>query len=131
MTGPVFSLRELSTELKNTDFHFQSLVKTTWLLSKTLHKHLTYIYIYIYMRIVKKFLLGFMIFEIIFIFSFWNKNFKRIGCVKARFLYIDRVEITSDKSGRSQMFLKTGDLKNSAIFTRKYLYWSLFLKNLL
>ena len=50
MTGPVFSLRELSTELKNTGFHFQSLVKTTRLLSKTLHKHL-YIYIYIYIYI--------------------------------------------------------------------------------
>ena len=39
LTGPVFSLRELGTDLKNTDFHFQNLVKTTRFCSKTLHKH--------------------------------------------------------------------------------------------
>ena len=51
----------------------------------------------------------FTIFEIIF--SFWNKDFKRIGCAKARLLKIDRVDILSDRSIRSYMFFKTGILK--------------------
>ena len=44
---------------------------------------------------------------------------------------IDRVEITSDRSSRLQIFFKTGDLKNSAIFTRKHLCLSLFVIKLL
>ena len=83
------------------------------------------------MRIVKYFFLRFTIFEIIFIFLCQNKNFKRIGCVKARLLWIDHVKITSDRSNCLQMFFKTGDLKNSAIFTTKHLCWSLFLIKLL
>ena len=34
------------------------------------------------------------------------------------------------RSSRSQMFFKVAILKNSAIFTEKYLYWSLFSINL-
>ena len=37
---PVFSLREPSTDLKTTHFHFQNLSKTTGF--RTLHKHYTY-----------------------------------------------------------------------------------------
>ena len=50
-------------------------------------------------------------FVIVFIFSFWSKNFKRSRCAKSRLLWIDRVEITCDRSSRSWMFFKTGDLK--------------------
>ena len=50
------------------------------------------------MRIVKLlFFLRFEIFEIIFIFSLWSKNFKRKGCAKVRLLQIARTEITSDR----------------------------------
>ena len=38
--------------------------------------------------------LRFTIFEIIFTFLFWKKNFKRIACAKARLLQIDCVEIS-------------------------------------
>ena len=121
MTGPVFLLSELSTDLKNTD-------------SKTFHKR------YIYMRIVKLFLrftiffilyfsyfYFYFYFDYFYIFVLKRSNIKRIGCAKARLLYIDHVEITSDRNSRSLMFFKTGDLKNSAIFTRKHLCLSLFL----
>ena len=47
MTGPVFLQHELSIDLKNTDFHFKNLGKTTDFHGKTLHKHS--------MRIVKYF----------------------------------------------------------------------------
>ena len=73
----------------------------------------------------------FTIFGIIFIFSFWNKNFKRIGCAKTKLVSIDRVEITYDRSSHLQMFFKTGDLKILAIFKIKHLCWSLFLTKLL
>ena len=49
-----------------------------------------------------------------------------MGCAKARLLWIGHFEIISDKKSGLQMFFKTGDLKNSAIFTRKHLCWSLF-----
>ena len=63
MTGQVFSLRELGTDLKNTVFTFKILVKPR----DFVVKH--YINI-IYMRILKYFFLRFTIFEIIFIFAF-------------------------------------------------------------
>ena len=119
MTGPVFSLYELVTYLKNTDFHFSNLGKTAGFRSKTLHKHYIYENCKIYF------------FEIIFTFSFWNKNFQKIGCARARLLLLDCVEVTFHRSSGSQMFFKTGDVENSAIFTRKHLYWSLFLIKLL
>ena len=53
---------------------------TTGVRSRTLHKH----YIH-YMRIAD-FFVTFTIFEIIFIFSFWNKTSERIGYAKARLL---------------------------------------------
>ena len=34
----------------------------------------------------------------------------RFSLLKTRLLLIDRVEITSDRGSRSQMFFKTGDL---------------------
>ena len=40
VTSSVFSLRELSTDLKNTDVHFYSLGKTTGFRNKTLQKHI-------------------------------------------------------------------------------------------
>ena len=50
----------------------------------------TWPYINMYMRIVIFFFFFFFFrfttFEINFTFSFWNKNFKRIGCAKARLL---------------------------------------------
>ena len=64
------------------------------------------------------FFLRFTNFEIIFIFSFWNKNCKRIYCAKAILLQIGLVEITSKRNSRSNMFFKTGDLKNSAILKK-------------
>ena len=81
-----------------------------------------------YLRIVKyfwDFICLIHAFGDFFIFSFCNKNFKRIGCAKARLLLIDHVKIASDRSNHSQMFFKTGDLKNSAVFTRKHLCRSL------
>ena len=65
------------------------------------------------------FFLRFTIFETGFIFSLRNKNFKRIGCAKARLLSIDRVEITSDRGSRSQMFFKTRALKSSRNIRKK------------
>ena len=58
MTGAVFSLRELSTDLKNTDFYFSNLGKITAFRGKILHKYRIQ-----YMRIVI-----FFFFEIIFMF---------------------------------------------------------------
>ena len=63
MTGAVFSLRELSTDLKNTDFYFSNLGKITAFRGKILHKYRIQ-----YMRIVIFFFLRFTIFEIIFMF---------------------------------------------------------------
>ena len=77
------------------------------------------------------FFLRFMILQIIFIFSLWNKNFKIIGCTKAKLLQMDCVEIRSDRGSHLQMFFKAGDLKNSAIFTRKHPCLSLFLMKFL
>ena len=74
-------------------------------------------YINMYLRIVFFFFLRFAIFEIIFVFSFWNKNFKRIDCKIQNAL--DRMKTTSDRSSCSRLLFKTGDLKNSAIFPRK------------
>ena len=74
----------------------------------------------------KIFSLNFTIFETIFIFSFWHKNFKIIGCGKPRLLKVAHFEIAYDRSSRSKMFFKNGDLKNSAVFSRKHLCWSLF-----
>ena len=57
-----------------------------------------YIYIYIYEN-CKIYFLRFAIFEIIFIFLLWNKNFKRMSCAKARLLYrliVSAVQKTSD-----------------------------------
>ena len=77
--------------------------------------------IVIFCLLVCLFVLRFTIFEIIFIFWFWNKNFTRIGCAKARLLQIDRIKLTSHRSSCSQMFFKTGNLENFAIFTKKHL----------
>ena len=64
MTGAVFSLRELSADLKNTDFYFSNLGKITAFRGKILHKYRIQ-----YMRIVISFFfLRFTIFEIIFMF---------------------------------------------------------------
>ena len=64
MTGAVFSLRELSTDLKNTDFYFSNLGKITAFRGKILHKYRIQ-----YLRIVISFFfLRFTIFEIIFMF---------------------------------------------------------------
>ena len=60
-------------------------------------------YMNIYMTI------NIIIFETIFILSFWNKNLERMGCAKSILVQIDRVEITSDRSSCSEMFFKTGD----------------------
>ena len=70
VTGPVFSLRELSTDLKNTDYHFQNLGKTTGFCSKILCKHCicdNTIYIWEYFFIFFLFL-SFIVSEINFIF---------------------------------------------------------------
>ena len=54
-------------------------------------------YLNIYMTIIIFFEIHDLYFQIdIFIFLFWNKNFKRIGCAKAGLLYVDRVEIIFD-----------------------------------
>ena len=79
------------------------------------------------MRIVKYIFFTFAISEIIFICSFWNKNFKGLDCAKDRLLQVDRVEITSDRSSTSQIFFKTGYIEYLAIFTRKRLCWDFFL----
>ena len=50
VTGAVFSLRELSTDLKNTDFYFSNLGKITAFRGKILHKYRIQ-----YMRIVISF----------------------------------------------------------------------------
>ena len=62
------------------------------------------------MQLLLFFFLRFTNFEIVFVFSFRHKNFKKMGSAKARLLQIDRVEITSDRSSRMQMSFKTGDL---------------------
>ena len=78
------------------------------------------------MRIVKFFFFLDSQFSKLF-FSFISETrILRIDCAKARLLWTDRLKITSDKSSHSQMFFKTAHLKNSAIFTRKHLYWSFF-----
>ena len=79
------------------------------------------------MRIVKYIFFTFAISEIIFICSFWDKNFKGLDCAKDRLLQVDRVEITSDRSSTSQIFFKTGYIEYLAIFTRKRLCWDFFL----
>ena len=61
-------------------------------------------------------------FSKLFLYFVSETRILRIGCAKARLLYTDHVEITSDKSSHSQMFFKTVHLKTSAIFTRKRLY---------
>ena len=74
VTGPVFSLRELSTDLKNTDYHFQNLGKTTGFCSKILCKHYicdNTIYIWEYCFIFLLFFfffLSFIVSEINFLF---------------------------------------------------------------
>ena len=72
MTGPVFSLRELSTDLKSTDFHFQNLSKNTRFRGKALHKHYIYencnwFFFVLFLRLT--------IFEIIFIFIIFILKF--------------------------------------------------------
>ena len=83
MTGLVFSLRELSTNLKNTDFHFQNLGKPLDFVVKHYIKVLYIIIIIIF------FFLRFTIFDIIFIFLFWSKSFKIIGCAKTSKIALD------------------------------------------
>ena len=124
----VFSLRELSSDLKNR-FLFLKL----GIIFKNLAEGKDFL-VKDYINIIYLWkLYFFFFFEIhnFFMISFWNKNFKRIGCAISRLLSIDHVEITSDRNSRSQMFFKTGDLKNSAMFARKHLCWSLFLRKLL
>ena len=63
------------------------------------------------------------------ILNFWDyffifilkQEFKRIDHKSQIALYWIHVEITSDGSSHLQMFFKTGDLKNLAIFKRKHL----------
>ena len=72
VAGPVFLPRELSTNLKNTDFCF-------WNIGKTRDFVVKHYINFVYMMRISFFFLRFTIFEISFIFSYWNKNFKRIG----------------------------------------------------
>ena len=71
----------------------------------------------LYMRIFNLFFfLRFTNFEIIFIFRSEpriSKGVQMASCV------IYRVRITSARSSCSQMFFKTGNLKNCTIFTRR------------
>ena len=137
MTGPVFSLRELSTDLKNTDYHFQNLGKTTGFCSKILCKHCicdNTIYIWEYFFIFPGFFflfLSFIVSEINFIFCSETRILKEYvvqnpDCFR---LIVSKQHDLSDRSSRSQMFFKTGGLKNFTIFTRKHQCWSLFFIN--
>ena len=64
---------------------FKNPGKTTGFRSKTLHRHYMRIYLFIFILLLLLLLLlfffffRFTIFEIIFLFSFQTKNFKRIG----------------------------------------------------
>ena len=60
MTDSVFLLSELSTDTRNTNFHFQRLGKIRVFHRKTLHKH--------------------------YVYENRKKNFKKIGYTKARLL---------------------------------------------
>ena len=82
-------------------------------------------YIYICIYYILRYW-GFLRLVLYFCSKTIGNSFKRVGCANARLLWINRVEITSDISSQSQVYFKTGDLGNSAIFTRKYLCWSLF-----
>ena len=115
MTGPVFSLFELNTNLKS---RFVGFVVKQWNIGLTFiiytHKHThththTYIYIYIYIQIFLYFFFfrDSQFFRLFLYFRFWNKNFKKIGCAIAQ----QSIVKNSDSSSRLQMFFKTNDLE--------------------
>ena len=83
ITSDRFSVLAAWTEYRFKKYIFSLLKfgKTTGLRSETWHKHLENTY-----KNWKIFFLRFTIFEIVLIFSFRNKNFKRIGCAKASLL---------------------------------------------
>ena len=67
-----------------------------------------------------------------FFVLFLRKRLLRLLCSLLCYLFMQENVQTDIKgktlrSSRSQMFFKIGVLKNLAIFTRKYLSWSLFL----
>ena len=55
----------------------------------------------------------------------------KVNCAKARLLYVNLVEIKSDRSSRLHVLCKTSDLKMFAIFTRKSLFNKVALKFLI